>query len=129
MKIEYVRISQQAKDQLAKLKRATGVEHWNTLCRWAFCVSLADPSIPSSVKIPGDGAVEMDWKTFGGHHQEVYLALLIQRCHQDGLGVENETLATQFRLHLHRGIGCLAADKQIRNIAQLVKYATSKSST
>lgn len=120
MAIEHVRISQQGKDQLIRLKRVTGIENWNTLCRWAFCMSLADPSVPSPVKIVMDGSVEMEWKTFGGSHHELYYALLKQRCHRDGLGTDEETLAVQFRLHLHRGIGHLAAHKEIKTVAGLL---------
>lgn len=121
MAIEHIRLSQQAKEQLIKLKRATGIQHWNTLCRWAFCVSLAEPSIPSPVKIPADSSVEMDWKVFGGAHHELYYAILKQRCHHDGLDMSDDALATQFRLHLHRGIGYLSADRQIKNITGLLK--------
>lgn len=126
MAIEYIRLSQQAKEQLIKLKRTTGIQHWNVLCRWAFCVSLAEPSVPSSVRIPADSSVEMDWKVFGGIHHELYYALLKQRCHRDRLGTSDEVLAAQFRLHLHRGIGYLAADRQIKNIAGLVKRASAE---
>lgn len=121
MSIEHIRLSQQAKDQLLKLKRRTGIQHWNVLCRWAFCVSLAEPSLPPSAKIPADSSVEMTWKVFGGTSADIYTALLKQRCHQDGLGVTDEVLATQFRLHLHRGIGYLAADRQITAISGLIK--------
>lgn len=121
MAIEHIKLSQQAKDQLIKLKRLTGIQNWNVLCRWAFCVSLAEPSIPSPAKIPADSSVEMTWKIFGGANHEIYYALLKERCHRDGLGTENEILATQFRLHLHRGIGYLVADKQIKNIVGLVE--------
>lgn len=127
MAIEYIRISQQGKDQLARLKRATGIEHWNALCRWAFCASLADSSIPSPIKISADGGVEMDWKTFGGAHHELYHALIKQRCYRDGLGTDEETLAVQFRLHLHRGIGHLAANKEMKSIAGLIKQAFADS--
>lgn len=125
MAIEHIRLSQQAKEQLIKLKRSTGIQHWNILCRWAFCVSLAEPSIPSPVKIPADSSVEMEWKVFGGAHQELYYALLKQRCHHDGLETSDEVLTSQFRLHLHRGIGYLAADRQIKNIAGLLKRVTA----
>lgn len=125
MAIGYVRLSQQAKEQLIKLKRTTGVMHWNVLCRWAFCLSLAESSVPSIVKIPADSSVEMDWKTFGGEHHELFYALLKQRCQRDGLGTSDEVTAAQFRLHLHRGIGYLAADKKIKNISDLVKRSVS----
>ena len=124
MPLEHIRVSERAKDQLIRLKRPTGVQHWNVLCRWAFCVSIADPSPPTPTKIPADSSVEMTWKVFGGTYEELYLGLLKERCQRDGLGISDEVLATQFRLHLHRGIGVLAADKRLRNIADLVRRAT-----
>lgn len=66
----------------------------------------------------------MEWKTFGGSHQELYLALLKQRCMQDGLGNDPDTLATQLRLHLHRGIGQLAANKQLDGVAGLFRLTS-----
>jgi DNA sulfur modification protein DndE len=123
MPLDHIRVSEKAKDQLVKLKRSTGIQHWNVLCRWAFCTSLAEPTIPSPNKIPADSSVEMTWKVFGGAHEEVYLALLRQRCEQDGLGANDEVLATQFRLHLHRGIAHLAAEKRLKTIADLVRRA------
>ena len=36
MAVEHIRLSKQAKNQLIKLKRVTGIEHWNVLCRWAL---------------------------------------------------------------------------------------------
>lgn len=119
--IEHIRLSQQARDQLVKMKRITGIAHWNVLCRWAFCISLAEPTIPPSAKIPADSSVEMSWRVFGGVHQDLYLALLKERCQRDGIGTSNEALATQFRLHLHRGIGYLAADRDIKDISGLLK--------
>jgi len=118
--IDHIRLSQQAKDQLIKLKRVTGIEHWNVLCRWALCVSLAESSIPPAAKIPSDSNVEMSWKVFGGRHTDLYLALVKERCLRDGLSTDPETLAQQFRLHLHRGISYLFANKSIRRIDDLI---------
>ena len=42
----------------------------------------------------------------------------------DGFALTDETLAMQFRLHLHRGIAYLASDRRLRNVASLYKYAT-----
>lgn len=121
MAIDRIQLSQQAKDQLLKLKRNTGIKHWNVLCRWAFCISLAEPSAPPMAKIPTDSNVEMTWKVFGGAQHEVYLALLKARCRQDGLGTDHDTLAMQFRLHLHRGIGYLFADRRIQRVGDMFK--------
>lgn len=113
--IERVRISQAAKDQLIKLKRATKIDQWNILCRWAFCRSLAEPTPPSPVAIPADSNVEMTWQVFGGAIGDMLIVALKQRCRTDQLNLDNETLATQFRLHLHRGIGYLAANPNIKS--------------
>jgi len=123
MALEHIKLSEKAKDQLVKLKRVTGIPHWNILCRWSFCTSLAEPTIPSPTKIPADSSVEMTWKVFGGSYEEVYLALLRQRCEHDGLGTSDDVLSTQFRLHLHRGIGYLAAEKRLKTIADLCRHA------
>jgi DNA sulfur modification protein DndE len=115
MSLEHIRVSQQAREQLIRLKRYTGIEHWNVLCRWAFCRSLAEPSVPPSARIVTDSNVEMSWRVFGGRQHEVYLALLKERCLRDGLGVAEEVLDMQFRLHLHRGIAYLAGDRRVRD--------------
>lgn len=117
--VERVRISQAAKDQLIKLKRATKIDQWNILCRWAFCRSLAEPTPPSPIAIPADSNVEMTWQVFGGTIENTLIAVLRQRCNNDGLTLDQETLASQFRLHLHRGIGYLAADPNLKRIEDL----------
>src|SRR5262245_54063431 len=126
MAIERIQLSKQAKDQLLNLRRRTGIKNWNVLCRWAFCASLAEPGVPPLAKIPADGNVEMTWKVFGGPQADIYFALLKERCERDGLGTSEDVLATQFRLHLHRGIGYLAADRQIRSIVDLVRRGLPK---
>lgn len=123
MAIEHIRLSQHAKDQLIKLKRVTGIDHWNELCRWALCVSLAEPSVPPATRIPADSNVEMSWRVFGGRYADLYLALLKERCVRDGLGASPDVLAQQFRLHLHRGISYLAGNKELRQIDDLVSLA------
>jgi DNA sulfur modification protein DndE len=121
--IDRIKLSQTAKDQLTKLKRNTKIDQWNILCRWAFCRSLAESSIPSPVPIPQDSNVEMTWRVFGGDIADILLIALKQRCHNDGLPLDKETLATQFRLHLHRGIGYLAGDSNLKKIEDLIAVA------
>ena len=120
MAIEHIHLSQQAKDQLVRLKRVTGLTTWNALCRWALCVSLNEVSVPPRKKIPAESNVEMSWRVFAGNDGDLYLALLRERCLRDGLPPDGDTIAEQFRLHLHRGIAYLAANKRITGIDGLV---------
>jgi len=119
--VQSFRLSQRGKDHLIKLRRVTGLRHWNVLCRWALCTSLREPTVPPLETIPADSNVEMDWRTFGGAYEGVYAALVRQRCHEDGLGTEPETLATYFRLHLHRGLAYLATDRSLQDVGDLLR--------
>jgi len=121
MSIKQFRLSLQARDQLIRLKTKTGITQWNILCRWAFCLSLRQPTPPTPIEVPADSNVEMTWQVFGGEAQELYLAILKERCEKDGLGTSEDVLLRQFRLHLHRGIAHLATPQAIRSIADLVR--------
>lgn len=123
MSLDIVRVSQTGKEQLIRLKRHTGLKHWNEVCRWALCASLAEPTVPAPAEIPTDSTIEMTWKVFGGPQADLYLALMRHRCHLDGLGVDEETVEQQFRLHLHRGIGYLFGDQDLRSVSALVERA------
>ncbi len=123
MTIKQFRVSAQARDQLIRLKTRTGITQWNILCRWAFCLSLRQSTPPTPIEIPSDSNVEMTWQVFGGDAHELFLALLKERCEQEGLGTSDDVLLRQFRLHLHRGINHLATPRAIRSIADLVRLA------
>lgn len=123
MAIEHIRLAQTARDQLITLKRRTGIAHWNVLCRWALCRSLAEPAPPPAVKLVLDSSVEMTWRVFAGDQGDVLWALVRFRCHIDGLDLDEETLANQFRLHLHRGIGYLVGDPRVTNVTGLASVA------
>ena len=125
MSIKQIRLSTQAKEQLIRLKTRTGIGQWNILCRWAFCLSLREPSPPTPIDVPADSNVEMSWHVFGGEFHELYLALLKQRCRRDGFDLEPDSLNRQLRLHLHRGIGYLATLNLVRSIGDLVALVPS----
>lgn len=113
MPVENIKLSQKAKESLSRLKRDTGIQHWNVLCRWAFCTSLKEPSIPPHMNHPADSNVEMTWKIFAGEYGALYWALLKQRLKNDKIELTEEKLHLQFRLHLHRGITYLAENRNL----------------
>ena len=119
--IRNVRVSQKAKSQLMVLKRRTGINQWNILCRWAFCLSLSEPSKPQLINISTDSNIDMTWRTFTGAENELlYWALLKARCVQDNLPQDEKTLTQQFNLHLHRGIGYLSVQGKVNRLEDLI---------
>jgi len=123
MSIDNIRLGQQSRDQLIRLKRITGIDNWNVLCRWAFCLSIADKNPPPRTKVYGNAFVEMTWKTFAGEHADIYATLLIQRAHHDGKQVSRELLSESARVHVTRGIGFLTARRKMSGISELLNIA------
>ena len=105
--IETVKVSEKAKIQLVTLKRRTGIENWNILCRWAFCLSLKEKNSLPNENIITDSSIEMTWKTFTGGEEDLYLALLLQRAKEDDVTLDKQSINHYFKLHLHRGISYL----------------------
>lgn len=118
MIIETVRVSEKAKIQLLTLKRRTGIQNWNVLCRWALFASLAEKTIPPYENIVTDSSIEMSWKTFAGQFDDVIVAVVRQRAHQDK--VRALDIPDFFKLHLHRGIAYLLNRENLHSMYDLV---------
>lgn len=127
MFIKQIRLSEQAKEKLSRLKGKTGIQNWNVLCRWALCFSLSEDTIPTDIELPADSNVEMSWHTFAGDNHEIYEALIRARCIKDGLPTDDESLTKYFKLHLNRGIAYLSATNVIKSIDDLIRHAIDKS--
>lgn len=123
MSLETVRLSQRAKEQLIRVKRDTGIKNWNVLSRWALMLSLAEEGAPAPTSAAIDSSIEMTWKVFGGSDADLFLALVRERCFLDGLGEDTETVEEQFRLHLHRGVGYLFGNPQLKDLAGMLEAA------
>lgn len=115
---EMVRLGSDVRDNLATLKRRTGVSTSNVLCRWALCRSLAEQSAPTSPGSP-DTAVEMTWKVFSGAAGDLYWWLLKMRCHQIGMPLDESTLNAQLRAHIARGTSYLVGDVTMKDATSL----------
>ena len=103
--IDIIRLSEKQKQQLIILKRKTGIENWNVLCRWALCMSLADPTAPPKEDIPSDSNVEMTWKTFAGENYEIYYSILMKAFQNNKSN--DLSILTFLKIHLNRGISYL----------------------
>ena len=97
-----MRLSQDQKTKMMKIRKNTGVKNWNVICRWALCTSLAiDDNPPRYIK-GGKSGVEMDWDTFTGKDASlVYDAIL------------KKTGSERFYSHIQRGIDQLCTKKSL----------------
>ena len=127
MTIETVRINNRGREHLSKLKRLTKIETYNILCRWAFCISLAEKTPPPPIDSRVDKGLEMTWRTFAGKNEEIYDGLLRSRCLQDGYSLDDKALLEQLRLHIHRGLGYLAGNRNLKGIEDLFVIGLKKS--
>ena len=125
MIIKQIRLSNQSKDKLSRLKGKTGIKHWNVLCRWAFCYSLSENTVPTDIEIVLDSNLEMSWYTFGGEDSDLYEALIIAWCRSKNLPLDHESVSKYFKLHLERGISYLCGTNFIKSINDLLELATN----
>lgn len=114
MKLNRLRVSAEASSRLSILKGRTGLTP-NILCRIGFCLSLNDPNPPNPQKYLPDSEREIDRHTLTGQWDSLFVALLRERCKQDGLG--EEELARQFKAHIDRGV--LLLYKRLRDLNDL----------
>lgn len=110
--IERFKLSVSARHQLSALKRKTGMEHNNAICRHAFCLSLANPSVPPAEKLNTVGGTEMDFRVFSGGQDALYFNLLLLRLQTDGIKLTDENIREFFSLHVHRGLSYLASRRE-----------------
>lgn len=100
-KFNRIRISKEATNKLRMLKARTGVTP-NLLCRMALCYSLNNERISNLVPSDEEGQ-EFNRFTLTGEYDSYFVALVKERCIQDGLDPEKEFI-NQFKRHLNHGI-------------------------
>ena len=96
-----IHTSQRSRGILSNLKIKTGLTP-NILSRFGICVSLKDPSVPNPEEFDENGTEFLPLVLFG-EHEKLFLALMIDRLHRDGLDPE-KYLNIMLRAHLNRGV-------------------------
>lgn len=123
MIVKQIRLSTASKEKLSRLKGKTGIKNWNILCRWAFCFSLREGTVPTDIPIVADSNVEMSWYTFAGEYSEIYEALMIEWCIEKEIDPTEDNLSKYFKLHLERGIAYLSGTNFVKNLSDLLHLA------
>jgi len=121
--VKQVHFTANAKSQLITLKRRTKIDTYNVLVRWALMASLKESSIPSPIPLEENSNLVITYETIAGQMAETIALIFRQRLHNDNLLDDPQTIATQFKLHCHRGIGYLAGNKDIQSIEDLISLA------
>ncbi len=104
MQFNRYRFSIRSQNLLSQLKHRTGLGI-NVLARYALCLSLKDPSIPNPDEFDDKGMEILPGVLFG-EHENVYMALMLDRLHKDKLDPELY-LHKMTRAHLNRGAAAL----------------------
>lgn len=120
MNLNRLRVSEEVSNRLSILKARTGLTP-NILCRIGFCLSLNDPSIPNLEDYLPLSEREIDRHVLTGAWDQLFVALIKERCYQDNL--HQEEIVGQFKAHVNRGV--LLLYKQVKSIADL-KYVFPK---
>ncbi|PDW03402.1 DNA sulfur modification protein DndE [Candidatus Viridilinea mediisalina] len=121
MKLTRIRFCDEADQRLRQLKSRTTLSA-NLLCRIGFNLSLAEPSIPDPTQYPESSTREIERDTLTGRYDTLFLALLRQRCLNDGIASDGEAFEAQFRAHMNRGV--LLLYQQVKSLADLCKLAS-----
>lgn len=110
--IERVKLTAAAKQQIITLKRRTGIEHYNTICRHALSVSLSNAAPAPNENFQFTNGIEIDWDVFTGGYSDTYLNLLIVRTLAETGKSDPIAVRQTLTSHLHRGLSYLASRKE-----------------
>ena len=98
------------------------------VCTRAESIQLAirrtGGTIPADQEIGALSNVEISWSTFGRPAADIYASVLRARCEVDGISLTPDSLAEQFRLHLHRGIIYLVGNEDTKTLSGMIALAT-----
>ena len=103
--IDRIRLSAAAKSQLITLKRRTGIQHYNSLCRYAICLSLETQSDLPDENLDFSGGLEIDWKVLAGDIGDVIINLAL--LNNKNLKFGENLVRDEVTKHIHRGLSLM----------------------
>ena len=119
MKFNLITVSTRSTNILSALRRDTGLTP-NISARFAICMSLKDRSVPNPDEFNRGGS-KLEPDVLFGKHEQIYLALMLNRLKVDRLDPELY-LNEMTRAHLNRGLIALGPRiNDLSNFYELVK--------
>ena len=116
--IDLLRTSVNVRNSLTRIKTITGIPNWNIICRWAFCLSLKQTSLPREVDEKLDG-IEIDYDTLVGKNKSIYTQLLINNLISHKVEIDKKNLTKYLYAHVNRGVNIIYANK-LKDISGLM---------
>ena len=105
-KIDNIKTSSNVKAALTRIKSITRIPTWNVICRWAFCLSLKQTSLPREVDEKLDG-VEIDYDVLVGKNKTIYTQLLINNLIKHKVELNKRNLIKYMNAHINRGVNII----------------------
>ena len=121
--IDLLRTSANVRNSLTRIKTITGISNWNILCRWAFCLSLKQTSLPREVDEKLDG-IEIDYDTLVGKNKSIYTQLLINNLITHKVEIDKKNLTKYLYAHVNRGVNIIYTNK-LKDISGLFKLTNN----
>jgi|TARA_B100001540_G_scaffold280715_1_gene270270 DNA sulfur modification protein DndE len=121
--IDILRTSMNVKNSLTRIKSITGISNWNILCRWAFCLSVKQTSLPREVEEKLDG-IEIDYDTLVGKNKSIYTQLLINNLVSHKEEINKKNLTKYLNAHVNRGVNIIYTNK-LKDISGLMALINS----
>jgi DNA sulfur modification protein DndE len=116
--IDLLRTSANVRNSLTRIKTITGIPNWNIICRWAFCLSLKQTSLPREVDEKLDG-IEIDYDTLVGKNKSIYTQLLINNLISHKVEIDKKNLTKYLYAHVNRGVNIIYTNK-LKDISGLM---------
>ena len=104
--IDQLRTSASVKNLLTRIKGITSIQNWNVLCRWGFCFSIKQATLPRMVDEKLDG-VEIDYDVLVGKNKIIYTQLLINNLIKNNIEINKENLTKYLYAHVNRGVNII----------------------
>ena len=119
--IDQLRTSTSLKNLLTRIKGITSIQNWNVLCRWGFCFSIKQSTLPRMVDEKLDG-VEIDYDVLVGKNKIIYTQLLINNLRKNNIEINKENLTKYLYAHVNRGVSIIYnyKMKSIKNLLEII---------
>lgn len=121
--IDTIRLTSSERELLVRVKKKTGIESWNVLCRWSLILGLSEKMLPMRKSVEKRDAVEIKWDTFSGKWSDVLSAAIQLRYHANTKFVPELTVFDFIHSRLEDGVRKLTkatAENELRAFKALL---------